>query len=276
MKRTLFAIAGASPGYGTVVLAAAALLGCSSTGLPTQGASPPPSLNDSAWILASSPGTPLLPAAQPTLRFEGDRATGSDGCNRYSTGFTAANGKLAFGPQRTATQMACPEPASQLARSFNRVLDDARGYHIEAGSLLLLNASGATLATLAPQPQPQTLAGTAWQVDAYNNGREAVVSVVAGTQLTLDFLADGGLRGSGGCNNFNGRFTVTDGKLSIGQVASTRMACMQPEGSMAQEAAFLAALQSATRARREADRLELRSASGALAVSARLAAPPGR
>lgn len=274
MKRTLFAIAGASPGYASVVLTAAALLGCSSIGPQTQGASPPPSLNDSAWILASLPGTPLSPAAQPTLRFGGDRATGGDGCNRYSTRFTAANGKLEFGPQRTATQMACPEPASQLAKSFNGVLDDARGYRIEAGSLLLLSADGATLATFAPQPQ--TLASTAWQVDAYNNGREAVVSVIAGTQLTLEFAANGELRGSGGCNKFNGRYTAGEGRLSIGQVASTRMACMQPEGSMAQEAAFLAALQSATRARREADRLELRTESGALAVSARLAAPPGR
>jgi heat shock protein HslJ len=173
MKLVRLAFADASPGVGIVVLAAAVLVGCSGIDTATQNASPPPSLKDSAWTLASLPGT-------------------------------------------------------------------------------------------------------AWQVDAYNNGREAVVSVIAGTQLTLDFLADGGLRGSGGCNHFSGRFTVTDGKLSIGQVASTRMACMQPEGSMAQEAAFLAALQSATRARREADRLELRTASGALAVSARLASPPGR
>jgi heat shock protein HslJ len=51
------------------------------------------------------------------------------------------------------------------------------------------------------------------------------------------------------------------------------MMCGQPEGRMAQEAQFLAALASATSSRREADRLELRTATGALAVSARLAAP---
>jgi heat shock protein HslJ len=49
--------------------------------------------------------------------------------------------------------------------------------------------------------------------------------------------------------------------------------CAQPEGTMAQEAAFLAALQTAATQRREADRLELRTADGALAVSARLASP---
>ena len=274
MKRIRLAVPHASTALGAVILAAAALLGCSGIEPSTPPASPAPHLTDSAWVLAGLPGTTQLPAAPATLRFEGDRATGGDGCNRYSTRFTAANGQLAFDPQRTSTQMACPEPASQLARAFNAVLDNARGYRIEGGSLLLLNADGATLATL--HAQPQTLAGTAWQVHAYNNGREAVVSVITGTQLTLEFAADGELRGSGGCNRFIGRYTAGEGRLSIGQVASTRMACMQPEGSMAQEAAFLAALQSVTRASREADRLELRTASGALAVSARLAAPPGR
>ena len=275
MKPVRLAFADALPRFAVfIILLGAVLQGCSGIGTAAPESSPTTSLADSAWVLASLPGSALPPAPQATLRFEGGRATGGDGCNRYSTRFTAANGKLEFGPQRTSTQMVCPEPASQLARAFNAVLDNARGYRIEGGSLLLLNADGATLATL--HAQPQTLAGTAWQVDAYNNGREAVVSVITGTQLTLEFAADGELRGSGGCNKFNGRYTAGEGRLSIGQVASTRMACMQPEGSMAQEAAFLAALQSVTRASREADRLELRTARGALAVSARLAAPPGR
>jgi len=256
---------------GAAILVAAVLQGCSPMKTASGGANPPPSLDDTAWTLASLPGTTLLPAPQATLQFEGGRATGSDGCNRYGTSFKTADGKLELGAQRVSTQMACPEPASQLAAAFNRVLNDVRAYRIEAGSLLLLNASGATLATLAAQPS--TLAGTAWQVSGYNNGKQAVVSVITGTQLTMEFLADGKLRGSGGCNNFNGSFTAEGNRLSIGRVASTRMACAQPEGRMAQEAAFLAALESATTARREADRLELRTASGALAVSARLAAP---
>ena len=189
---------------GAAILVAAVLQGCSPMQTASQGASPPPSLNDTAWTLASLPGTTLLPAPQATLQFEGGRAAGSDGCNRYGTRFTAADGKLELGPQRVSTQMACPEPVSQLAAAFNRVLDDVRAYRIEAGSLLLLNASGATLATLAAQAN--TLAGTAWQVSGYNNGKQAVVSVITGTQLTMEFLADGKLRGSGGCNNFQRQF----------------------------------------------------------------------
>ena len=273
MKLNPLSVARSVAHVGVVTLAAAALLGCSSLDATTPVASPAPSLADSAWILAALPGTTLLPAPQATLRFDADRATGGDGCNRYSARFTAANGKLELGQQRTSTRRACPEAASQLAGAFNGALDNTRGYRIEGGSLLLLAADGQTLATFAPQPQ--TLAGTAWQVEAYNNGRQAVVSVITGTQLTLAFGADGGLRGSGGCNTFQGRFTAVAGQVSIGRMASTRMACPQPEGRMAQEAAFLAALQSATHARREADRLELLGASGAVAVSARLGTLPG-
>jgi heat shock protein HslJ len=273
MKSVRPTVARSLSGPGIATLVAAALLGCSSIDTARPPAGPAPNLADSAWVLAGMPGAPLANEAPATLRFEGGLATGGDGCNRYSTRFTAANGQLEFGPPRTSTQMACAEPASQLARAFNAVLDNARGYRVEDGSLLLLNADGATLATL--HPQPQTLAGTAWRVDAYNNGSQAVVSVITGTQLTLEFRAGGELRGSGGCNNLQGRFTATGGQVNIGQVASTRMACLQPDGRMAQEAAFLAALQSVARARREADRLELLTASGELAVSARLVALPG-
>jgi len=88
---------------GAVIMAAGLLQGCSGIGTASGGASPPPRLNDSAWTLDSLPGTSTLPAAQVTLRFEGGRATGSDGCNHWATNFTADNERLAFGPRRTST-----------------------------------------------------------------------------------------------------------------------------------------------------------------------------
>jgi heat shock protein HslJ len=256
---------------GAAVLVAAALQACTPMNTPNPPVATPPSLNDTAWTLTTLPGTALPQAARPTLRFEDGRAAGSDGCNRYGTGFKAAGGRLELGPQRMSTQMACPEPERQLAAAFNGMLDEVRGYRIEAGSLRLLNAGGATLATLAPQPT--ALAGTAWSVTGVNNGKQAVVGVITGTELTLKFAADGKLQGSGGCNRFNGSFSEAGKSLRIGRLASTRMACAEPEGRMAQEAQFLAALESAASARREGDTLVLRTATGALAVSARLAAP---
>jgi len=232
---------------------------------------PAPPLEQTAWTLASIAGVTLPAAARPTLQFEDGRAAGSDGCNRYGTSFKAAGGTLELGPQRMSSQMACPPPEQQVALAFNRVLDTVRGYRIEAGSLLLLNAGGATLATLAAQPS--TLAGTAWSVTGVNNGKQAVVGIITGTELTLQFGADGKLQGSGGCNRFNGSFSEQGRSLRIGPLASTRMACAEPAGRMAQEAQFLAALESGAKAQREGDMLELRTASGALAVSARLAKP---
>lgn len=254
---------------GAAILVAATLTGCSTMSPQNTSSAPVSGLNDTAWTLASLPGAVLPPAPRPTLSFEDGRAAGSDGCNRFGTSFKAADGKLELAPQRMSTQMACPPPEQQLAQAFNRVLDAARGYRIEAGSLRLLDAAGATLATLAPQPT--ALAGTAWSVTGVNNGKQAVAGVIAGTELTLQFGADGKLQGNGGCNRFNGSYTEEGKSLRIARLASTRMACAAPEGRMAQEAQFLAALESAATARREGDKLELRTATGALAVSARLA-----
>ena len=87
------------------------------------------------------------------------------------------------------------------------------------------------------------------------------------------FGNDGKLSGSAGCNNFNATYRAEGSALSIETPAATRMMCAQPEGRMAQEAQFLAALASTAQARREGDRIELRTADDALAVSARLAPP---
>ena len=253
------------------MLAAAILPGCSSIGREREVASAPFTLDNTAWTLSSLRGIGLLPGQHATLQFAQGLATGSDGCNRFGVSSKAADGKLEFGAARASTQMACPAPAAELAAAFSGALKEARGYRIEGGALLLVNASGATLASLIAQPE--ALAGTAWEVSSFHNGRQSVVSVIEGTRLTIEFLGDSNLRGSGGCNTFAGSFTTEGNAINIGRLASTRMACAQPEGRMAQETSFLAALQTVTSARREADRLELRTASGSLAVSARPASP---
>jgi hypothetical protein len=56
------------------------LAGCAARNTATES----PSLDGSAWVLASLPGRSLVPDATPTARFEAGRVAGSDGCNRYS------------------------------------------------------------------------------------------------------------------------------------------------------------------------------------------------
>lgn len=238
------------------------LMAC--TALPRHDAPPPPLL-DTAWVLAALPGTATPHAATPTLRFEADRVQGSDGCNRYGAPYKGGNGTLEIGPNGIRTLMACPEPVNRLAASFNAALAQAQAYRIDGETLLLLDAAGATLASFVAQGT--SIAGTAWQITAYHNGRQALVSVAAGSTLTIEFTRDGRVRGSGGCNSFSASYTSRADQLAIGPVGSTRRACAEPDGVMAQEAAFLRALETVAFARREGDRLELRTATGALAVT---------
>jgi heat shock protein HslJ len=231
----------------------------------------PRALDGSAWTLAWVPGFELPAQPLATLRFEGGRAVGSDGCNRYSTTYSSATGQLRFGAKTVATLMACAPMAEAVATRFGAVLYDTASYQTRYDTLTLLGAAGQPLARL--QEQPNLVAGSAWQVTGVNNGRQAVVSVLTGTQLTLVFGADGRLSGSAGCNTYSASYSADGRGIRIAAPAATRKACAQPDGVMAQEAAFLAALPTAATQLREGDWLELRSADGALAVSARLAAP---
>ena len=248
---------------GLAGLALAALASACSAAQPMVEALP---LNGTAWVLDSLGGEAPLPGHAATLRFEGSRATGTDGCNRYMAGWQATESRLAFTSGPAATMMACEPAVMQRADAFRAALTAANGYRREADRLLLLGEDGRELATFVAQPS--TLAGTAWRVTGYNNGKQAVVSVLADTALTIAFDADGRASGSAGCNNFTGSYIQDGDKVTFGPAASTRRMCARPEGIMEQEARFLKALETVSTARLEGDSLELRTATGALAVRA--------
>jgi heat shock protein HslJ len=229
-----------------------------------------PELNGTAWVLSALPGQSLLAETTPTLRFEGGRVSGTDGCNRYSAPYTATGATLAVGPKGASTQMACPPAVMTQAQVFMNALMQARSYRVTAGELELLAADGAALATFAAQSQ--SLAGTSWHVTGYNNGKQAVVSVLTGTSLTLAFTGDGKVTGSAGCNRYTATYVSEGQKLTFGPAAATRKMCPQPDGVMEQEQQFLQALETVATARFEGDRLELRTAGGQLAVTLRKAA----
>lgn len=64
------------------------------------------------------------------------------------------------------------------------------------------------------------------------------------TELSANFEGDR-ISGSGGCNRFTGSYQAESSTLSIGALASTRMAC--EESVMNQETNYLTALQGAQR-----------------------------
>jgi heat shock protein HslJ len=224
-------------------------------------------LEGTTWLLAGLPGRALVPESTVTLLLADGRAGGTDGCNRYGAAYTLPGGsRLDIDAAGAAsTMMACPAALMEQASAFMAGLARTHGYRLTADRLELLAADGAVLALLTRQAA--SLAGTAWRVTGYNNGRQAVVSVLAGTSLTLVLGPDGRAGGSAGCNGFTASWSGSGGQLKFGPPAATRRYCDTPAGVMEQEQQFLQALASAASARREGGRLELRAADGTLAVS---------
>ncbi len=256
----------ANPGAGPC-LALTALLAIAPAALQAAPEPPgaPPGLENSAWRLDALEGRPALKGTSVTLRFEPGSVAGSDGCNRYAGPVTIKGSSLTVSPRLVSTQMACPPEVMRQADSVRAALIGARSFRISDGRLLLLSAAGTPLASL--KPQSQELIGTSWSVTGFNNGRQAVVSPIPGSSLTLAFLADGRVGGSAGCNRFSARAHQDGGRLTIDPAATTRRLCASPAGVMEQERQFLAALTSVASARLEGTRLELRRSDGALALS---------
>jgi heat shock protein HslJ len=223
-----------------------------------------PSLDGTAWVLSNLTGHTVVAGAKPTLQFAGDRVTGSDGCNRFSGRYTVTRQAFKVIPPLAATQKACGPEIDAQARGFTEALGVAGSYRIRDGQLELLAASGAALATLVEQSA--TLADTAWRASGINNGKGGVVSLVPGTEVTLQFAADGQASGSAGCNRWTSTYQFDGKHLTFGAASLTRKACAEA-AVLAQEQAFLRALGDVSSARVEGDRLELRRADGAVAIA---------
>jgi heat shock protein HslJ len=246
----------------------AGLVSCAVLALsPAVGAAAEPgTLDGTAWVLSELPGRALVKGSAVTLSFEGGRVSGTDGCNRYTSPYSVDGAKLRIEPNAAATLMACAQDLTDQAAAFRVALAKATTFRVESGKLTLLSSDGKVTALFAAQNE--SLTGTSWRVTGLNNGRQGVVSVLDGSSLTMEFAADGKLAGSAGCNRFHAAYTREGAKLAIGTVAATRRMCVKPEGVMEQEHQLLKAFETVSTVRAEGDRLELRTAEGALAVEA--------
>lgn len=81
----------------------------------------------------------------------------------------------------------------------------------------------------------KTLAGPTWLLEDLA-GR----GVIDNSHVTLQFLADGKVAGSGGCNRYNGSAAIKGSTITFTPMASTMMACAP--ALMDQETRFFAAL----------------------------------
>lgn len=129
--------------------------------------------------------------------------------------------------------------------------------------ILVLAACGGTTPAA-----PASLAGTSWVLQTLNGQ-----PLVAGTTITLDFTG-GEIGGTAGCNQYGGSYTVEGDQLTFGMLFMTEMYCMDPEGVMAQESAYLETLATVARYRMAGERLELLDSDGQVVLSFTPAPPP--
>ncbi len=221
-------------------------------------------LTGKVWLGTALLGRAPVPGTDLTSEFtSAGNVSGSGGCNRYSGTFTSSVSAIQIS-SIASTQMACAPKIMAQESIFLKALASARSYSVSGGKLTLKASGGRTLVTFGVQSQ--LLAGTSWNVLAYNNGKQAVESVIAATKLTAAFAKDGNLSGFAGCNDYAATYTGAPPKISIAKVSSTRKECATPNGVMAQESQYLTALSTAVTSRIEGSRLELRTASGAIAA----------
>jgi heat shock protein HslJ len=109
--------------------------------------------NGKQAIVSTQNGTEI------TLEFRDDSTLGgTDGCNRYVSGYTLDQTVLTLGPL-ARTRMACkgPKGAADQARDYAAALETVAGYRIEGSELTLLTGEGKPAARFivkAPPPVP--------------------------------------------------------------------------------------------------------------------------
>ncbi len=221
-------------------------------------------LAGTGWMLSALNGAMPVSGTAVTLQFGADgTVSGTDGCNQFNTTYTQNGSSLTFGQPGAATMMACEEPVMTQAADFMAALAATDSFTLNEDALSL-QSGGQVTATFVTQSTD--LADTAWEVVSYNNGREAVVSLIAGTEISAIFGIEGDLAGNAGCNQYFTSFTASNGSIEISPAGSTRRFCEQPAGIMEQESEFLAALASAATYTIEGNLLHLRTADDQLAV----------
>lgn len=106
--------------------------------------------------------------------------------------------------------------------------------------------------------QDDMLSGSTWVLTSLNE--EPPLSEA---QPTISFES-GEVNGSTGCNRYFGSYDASGKNLEISDLGWTEMACLTPEGAMAQEQQFMKLLYESSQYQINGDQLTLINSSGSL------------
>lgn len=215
------------------------------------------------WVLDAADSSIDVPdGADITLSVSDGQATGVAACNSYFGPFTVDGTALSVGPL-ASTERGC-EPALMDAESaYTSALQAADTIEVGTDTLVITGPEESRLSFTALDRE-QALVGT-WDVIQLATA-DAVTGPIDGTEPTIEFVADGTLAASAGCNSGAGSWELDGDQLTIGQLASTSMACEEPV--MQQEADLFAALEASKQVQVTGDSLTLLREDGTITVVA--------
>jgi heat shock protein HslJ len=248
-------------GCGIVVVAVGGML---AVGGGPAGAATPVSLEGPTWVLDQEASNLEVVAPQyvVTATFEDGALSGSSGCNRYNTTYTARGSRLRVSSNIASTLIACNQQASNVESSYLARLPTVRSFAIKGDRLTVRTSTkGADLIYRALSAR--ALRGD-WVVTSYFRPG-AVVSVIQGTTITANFTGKA-ISGNGGCNSYSGPYETDETKIRIGPVVATQRACAEAALTQ-QESEYLAALDTVRRFGIDQNGATLFRADGGIAVT---------
>ncbi len=222
-------------------------------------------LEGTDWVLRSYEQDGALVTVPETLfadaEFRAERVSGFAGCNDFDARYRAG-GRTLFISSPALTFMACADEANAFETAYLAALEASRFYSERRDTLTVFDAEGTTILVFDAAPNNPLLGN--WTVDSFATAPGAVTTPIEGTSLTAVFgIASVG--GSAGCNQYTGTYGTNGNVVRIGRLATTRIAC--PDEIMAQETAFLAAMEGAALIDRRGPTLMLTDLRGAVVVT---------
>jgi heat shock protein HslJ len=209
-------------------------------------------------------GTPkqLAPNTRVRLQFTDDgRLIGDAGCNSMQSKVSTGDGKLTLKGELAMTMMGCPGPQQGQDSWLANILSATPTWKLD-GSKLDVTAGGTTISLVDRETAEPDVAldGTKWTLETVITGDAA--SHYAGSEKVTMTLNGERVTGSTGCNEFQGMVARATGRLSFGELATTRRACAGDAATL--ETTLLNALKGDVTYEIEANRLKLRTSTGGL------------
>jgi heat shock protein HslJ len=231
-----------------------------------QQPTPTPLVTSGPWELVSfgNASAPTPAAGNATLAFEGDRVSGSTGCNSFNGGFSASGDTVTFGPLASTLALCTEDALAAQESAIFSALQGTMSYSITGTRLTISYGDNQVLV--------YRTAGTAglergtWQLASFGP-IEAPTSAVGNATIAFD-----GTRaaGSTGCNNFTGGYSATASTLTFSGFAVTAALCTDAALD-SQERAILGALNGTLNYSIAGDQLRISYDNGRQALTYRLA-----